>query len=155
MKGVIVQVGEPKSIALFNNGKISAIPTPADCHVGMVVTVKYNNKLKILAITLAAVLLLGAGVFIGAFFVESKVSALPAAAEMTDDGTHGWQRGQELERNVLNSENIPYIENVPNMENIHRDPRFWRFHSVFYKHPRHRAWKYPDPAWSGRRWERP
>jgi hypothetical protein len=64
MKGVVVQVGKPKSIVLFNNGKIGAIPTPADCHVGMVVTVKYNNKLKILAITFAAVLLLGAGIFI-------------------------------------------------------------------------------------------
>jgi len=65
MKGVIVQVGEPKSIALFNNGRIRAIPTPPNCHVGMVVTVKYNNVLKIMLITLAAVFLLALGVFIG------------------------------------------------------------------------------------------
>ena len=68
MKGVIVQVGEPKSIVLFNNGKIQAIPTPPACHVGMVVTVKYSNLLKILIITFAAVLLLALGIFIGARF---------------------------------------------------------------------------------------
>ncbi|GMO28653.1 MAG: hypothetical protein Ta2F_03960 [Termitinemataceae bacterium] len=44
MKGVIVQVGEPKSIVLFNNGKIGAVPTPAVCHVGMVIDVSYNVK---------------------------------------------------------------------------------------------------------------
>jgi len=65
MKGVIVQVGEPKSIVLFNNGKIRAISTPPACHVGMVVTVKYSNLIKILIITLAAVLLLAIGIFIG------------------------------------------------------------------------------------------
>jgi len=65
MKGVIVQAGEPKSIVLLNNGKIQAIPTPSGCHVGMVVTVKYSNVLKILIIALAAVLLLALGVFIG------------------------------------------------------------------------------------------
>jgi predicted PurR-regulated permease PerM len=100
MKGVIVQVGEPKSIVLFNNGKISAIPTPADCHVGMVVTVKYNNKLKILAITLAAVLLVGAGVFIGVSLVKDNATELPTDAEMMDDGTPGWQRGQKKMQEV-------------------------------------------------------
>ena len=65
MKGLIVQVGKPKSIVLFNNGKIQAIPTPPNCHVGMLVTVKYNNVLKIMLITLAAVFLLALGVFIG------------------------------------------------------------------------------------------
>jgi len=65
MKGVIVQVGEPKSIVLLNNGKIQAIQTPPACHVGMVVTVKYSNLLKIIVIALAAVLLIALGVFIG------------------------------------------------------------------------------------------
>ncbi|MDR1229774.1 MAG: hypothetical protein LBK61_00065 [Spirochaetaceae bacterium] len=88
MKGVIVQVGEPKSIVLFNNGKLSAIPTPTDCRVGMVVTVKYNNKPKILAIALAAVLLVGAGVFIGVSLMKGKAD-VPAAIETTDDGMHG------------------------------------------------------------------
>jgi hypothetical protein len=100
MKGVVVQVGEPKSIVLFNNGKIGAIPTPADCHVGMVVTVKYNSKLKILAITFAAVLLLGAGIFIGVSFVKSNTDKPPTTAETTDDGSYGWQRGQEKMREV-------------------------------------------------------
>jgi hypothetical protein len=100
MKGVIVQVGEPKSIVLFNNGKISAIPTPADCHVGMVVTIKYNNKLKILAIALVVVLLVGAGVFIGASLVKGNATELPTDAEMMDDGTPGWQRGQEKMQEV-------------------------------------------------------
>jgi uncharacterized protein (TIGR00156 family) len=86
MKGVIVQVGEPKSIALFNNGRIGAIPTPADCHVGMVVTLKYNNKLKIAAFALAAVLLVGMGAFIGVSAVKGKVNTTPPAAGMADAG---------------------------------------------------------------------
>jgi uncharacterized protein (TIGR00156 family) len=83
MKGVIVQVGEPKSIVLFNNGKIRAIPTPADCRVGMVVTVKLNNKLKIIAVTFAAAFLVALGVFIGKTLNESKpaiVRVMPPAA---------------------------------------------------------------------------
>jgi len=71
MKGVIVQVGKPKSIVLYNNGKLGAIPTPADCHVGMVITVKFNNNLKIIAIGLA-VLLLGIAVF---FEVYESISS--------------------------------------------------------------------------------
>jgi hypothetical protein len=89
MKGVIVQVGEPKSIILYNNGKIGAIPTPADCHVGMVITVKLNNKLKILTITLAAVLLVGAGVFIGVSLMKDKADALPHGSVIRDDRTYG------------------------------------------------------------------
>lgn len=65
MKGVIVQVGEPKSIVLFNNGKISAIPTPADCHVGMVVTVNLNSRVKVIAVSVVAALILLAGIGIG------------------------------------------------------------------------------------------
>jgi hypothetical protein len=89
MKGVIVQAGEPKSIVLFNNGKIAAIPTPAGCHVGMVVTIKYNHKLKILAITLAALLLVGIGVCIGVSFVKRNAADPPAATETMDDRMHG------------------------------------------------------------------
>jgi hypothetical protein len=97
MKGVIVQVGEPKSIVLFNNGKIAAIPTPANCHVGMVVTVKFNNKLKILAVALAAVLLVGTGVCIGVSLVKNNTPKPPAAVETMDkmmdntpnNGMHG------------------------------------------------------------------
>jgi len=92
MKGVIVQVGKPKSIALFNNGKIQAIPTPPDCHVGMVVTVKYSNLLKIILITLAAVLLIALGVFIGVRI--SARTAVPAS----DPPMRG-RHGHMMERN--------------------------------------------------------
>jgi hypothetical protein len=106
MKGVIVQAGEPKSIVLFNNGKIGAIPTPADCHVGMVVTVKYNNKLKITVLAFAAVLLLAAGIFIGVSLMRGKVDNLPPVPVLEDDGTDSWQRGrekmQELKQNFSN-----------------------------------------------------
>jgi hypothetical protein len=93
MKGVVVQIGEPKSIVLFNNGKIAAIPTPADCRIGMIVTVKLNNKLKILAITLAAVLLVGLGVFIGVSTVKGTAETPPAAVD--NEGAYDWQRGRD------------------------------------------------------------
>jgi uncharacterized protein (TIGR00156 family) len=86
MKGVIVQIGAPKSIVLFNNGRIGAIPTPADCHVGMVVTVKCNNKLRIAAFTLAAVLLVGLGDFIGISVVKGNVDTTPPTAGTADAG---------------------------------------------------------------------
>jgi len=73
-------VGDPKSIVLFNNGKIGAIPTPANGRVGMVVTVKYRSLLKILIITCAAVLLIAVGVFIGV--VYSGGNAAQPAPEM-------------------------------------------------------------------------
>jgi hypothetical protein len=100
MKGVIVQAGEPKSIVLFNDGKIRAIPTPADCRVGMVVTVKFNNKLKILAITIAAVLLVGLGVFIGVSAAKGKTDAPAPAAAVEEDETPGWQRGQQKQQEI-------------------------------------------------------
>jgi len=87
MKGVIVQVGKPKSIVLFNNGKIQAIPTPPNCHVGMVVSVKYSNVFKILIITLAAVILLALGVFIGARFSGGAADVSPP--ENPRRGEHG------------------------------------------------------------------
>ena len=87
MKGVIVQVGHPKSIVLFNNGKIGAIPTPDNCHVGMVVTVKFNNLLKIIIISLVAVFLIAMGILIGAtFFGEEPPPA--------NQGRPGWQEDQ-------------------------------------------------------------
>ena len=72
MKGVIVKAGEQKSIVLLNNGKIAAIPTPVNGHEGMVVTVKYSGLLKIIIITVAAVLLIALGIFIGARFWGGK-----------------------------------------------------------------------------------
>ena len=72
MKGVIVQVGDPKSIVLFNNGKISAIPTPIEAHVGMVVSVKLNTRAKILAIALSVALVLAAEIGIGIFVAHTN-----------------------------------------------------------------------------------
>jgi hypothetical protein len=76
-------------IVFFNNGKIGTISTPADCHVGMIVTVKFNNKLKIALLVLAAVLLVGIGIFIGVSLVQGK-AARPAPVDMPmhNDG-HG------------------------------------------------------------------
>jgi hypothetical protein len=99
MKGVIVQVGEPKSIILFNNGKIAAIPTPADGYVGMVVTVQFNNKLKILLITLAAVLLMGLGVCIGISVVKGKAES-PQSTAAEREEPYGWQRGQKKQQEI-------------------------------------------------------
>ncbi|MDR2898170.1 MAG: hypothetical protein LBU99_05075 [Spirochaetaceae bacterium] len=97
MKGVIVQVGEPKSIVLFNNGKLTSIPTPADCHVGMVVSVKLNNKPKILLITLAAILLLGIGIYIGATFLNRRRSPQPWMWEYRNRHEHMQMRNQKGE----------------------------------------------------------
>ena len=95
MKGVIVQVGEPKSIVLFNNGKITAIPTPADCRLGMVVAVKLNNTFKILAVTIGAALLVGTGIFIGLSLVKGKPDISPPVPVVEDDAAYGWQEGRE------------------------------------------------------------
>ena len=86
-----MQVGHPKSIVLFNNGKIGAIPTPENCHVGMVVTVKYNNLLKIIIISFAAILLIAIGIFIGANFLRPD----PPPADPRQPGWQGeqWPRG--------------------------------------------------------------
>jgi hypothetical protein len=100
MKGVIVQVGEPKSIVLFNNGKISAINTPADCRVGMVVTVKFNNKLKITILALAAILLVAIGVFIGSALLGGITEDLQPASVIEEDGTYGWQKGQHKQQEI-------------------------------------------------------
>nr|AGS53387.1 hypothetical protein [uncultured bacterium contig00018] len=77
MKGVIVQTGEPKSIVLLNNGKITAIPTPANGHVGMVVTVKYSSLLRIILISLAVIILLALGILIGAYFFGDTEETSP------------------------------------------------------------------------------
>jgi hypothetical protein len=95
MKGVIVKVGDPKSIVLLNNGKIMAIPTPADCHVGMVITVRYNNILKIIIIAFAAALLVALGIFIGITFFGGNSDVPP------DDlmrGRHGHGRMRMMEQ---------------------------------------------------------
>ena len=72
MKGVIVKAGEPKSIVLLNNGRIMAIPTPVNCHEGMVVTVKFSGLLRIIIFSLAAVFLIALGIFIGSILWGGK-----------------------------------------------------------------------------------
>ena len=82
MKGVVVQIGQPKSIVLLNNGRIMAIATPQACHVGMVVTVKSSGLLKTIIVIAAAVFLLSLGVIIGArFFGSSAASNEPGESE--------------------------------------------------------------------------
>ena len=95
MKGVIVQVGEPKSIVLLNNGKIIAIPTPANCQTGMVVTVKYNNLIKMLIITLAAALLVTLGIIIGAKFFSGTADP---SLNRPSHGEHEHRRMMEQSR---------------------------------------------------------
>ena len=97
MKGVIVQAGEPKSIVLLNNGKIAAIPTPADCRAGMVVTVKYSSLFKIIIIALAAVLLIALGIFIGAAFLGRKADT-PQNNPRQDMPMHRHMRMMEQRR---------------------------------------------------------
>ena len=90
-----MQVGHPKSIVLFNNGKIQAIPTPGNCHVGMIVTVKFNNLLKIVIISLAAVILIALGIFIGAKYLGGTVDV---HHNEHWSGGRGFRRIMELER---------------------------------------------------------
>ena len=101
MKGVVVQVEKAKSIVLLNNGIITAIPTPADCHAGMVVTVKYSSLLKIIIISLAAVLLIALGIFIGVhFFGGTTASPNDPTPDNRPwhDGGHGHRRMMEQRR---------------------------------------------------------
>ena len=98
MKGVIVQVGNPKSIVLFNNGKIRAIPTPANCHIGMVVTVKYNRLLKIIICTFGAILLIVLGIFIGAMFFNNQADT-PANEHWRGGGRGHGHRHMMQQRN--------------------------------------------------------
>jgi hypothetical protein len=59
MKGIVFQVGEPKSIVMFNNGTFDVIDTPPGCREGMVVTVKHTTRLLITIAIIACVFLLG------------------------------------------------------------------------------------------------
>ncbi|MDR2535001.1 MAG: hypothetical protein LBD29_03095, partial [Treponema sp.] len=71
MKGVIMQIDGKKSIVLFNNGKIGAIPTPAHCRVGSVVTVSSNRKAVILSAALVCAVLLCAVLTAGLLYFKS------------------------------------------------------------------------------------
>jgi hypothetical protein len=61
VKGVIMKVGEQKSVVLFTNGKFGSIPTPKNAQAGMVIHISYNRKriaffAVIAALVLAALL---------------------------------------------------------------------------------------------------
>lgn len=83
-----MQVRGKKSIVLFSNGKFGTIPTPPGCEEGSVLTIRLNNRLKILVITLSAILLLALGVYIGVSLTKGKGEAAPPASEMMYD-EHG------------------------------------------------------------------
>ena len=97
MKGVIVKAGEPKSIVLLNNGRIAAITSPVNCHEGMVVTVKYSSLFKIIIITLATVLLIALGIFIGSRIWGGKVET-PQDDPWQDGSMHMHRRMMEYRR---------------------------------------------------------
>jgi hypothetical protein len=64
MKGILFQVGDPKSIVLLNNGKFDVIDTPPNAKVGMLVTIKRTKRRIIMAIIIIGI----AAVIIGAVF---------------------------------------------------------------------------------------
>ena len=68
MKAVIVQVGEPKSIALLNNGRVIAVPTPEDARVGMELDVSVRRSVAWIALGAAVALILCAGIALGVIF---------------------------------------------------------------------------------------
>ena len=110
MKGVIVQVGSPKSIVLFNNGKISAIPTPAEAHVGMVVTVNLNSRVKVIAVACAVLVVLAAGIGIGVFMAKGGTKS-------QSHGQYG-NKGQQVDRTEENAhDNSGYSFQKGKMEN--------------------------------------
>ena len=116
MRGVIVQIGHPKSIVLFNNGKIGAIPTPDNSHVGMVVTVKFNSLLKIMIISIAAVFLIAMGIFIGVTFFDRAEEAPPA-----NELRPGWQREQWPQGHGPRRRRMEQWRSIPpNTNNEHR-----------------------------------
>jgi hypothetical protein len=83
-----MQVRGKKSIVLFSNGKFSTIPTPPGCTEGSVITLYVNKRLKLLALILAGLVLLGLGIFIGVSLAKGKTEAAPPASEMMH-GRHG------------------------------------------------------------------
>jgi uncharacterized protein (TIGR00156 family) len=66
-----MQIDGKKSIVLFNNGKIGAIPTPVYCRVGSVVTVSSNRKAVILSAALACAVLLCAVLTAGVLYFKT------------------------------------------------------------------------------------
>lgn len=65
MKGVIMQVGDEKSIVMFNSGKLGAIPTRPEYQIGTVVDSSKRRIPKIFIILSAVILLLCGSGFAG------------------------------------------------------------------------------------------
>jgi hypothetical protein len=80
MKGVIMRVEGRKSIVLFNNGTIGAIPTPPHCQEGAVITVSFNKKRAALFVLLVCAILVCA-VFAARFFYFTPAGYLHIALE--------------------------------------------------------------------------
>jgi hypothetical protein len=87
VKGVIMKVGEQKSVVLFTNGKFGSIPTPKNAQVGMVIHISYNRKKILLFAVLAALVL--AALLAGAHYVRG-------GCRNTGEGV---QNGQFIEEN--------------------------------------------------------
>jgi hypothetical protein len=62
MKGILFQIGEPKSIVLLNNGRFDVIDTPPDARVGMLVTIRHSRRRLIVLVIAAAAVALVIGV---------------------------------------------------------------------------------------------
>jgi hypothetical protein len=66
----------------------------------MVVTVKYNNKLKIAVLVLAAVLLVAAGVFIGVSLARGAIDNSSPPSVPDGKETYGWRKGQDKRQEI-------------------------------------------------------
>ena len=130
MKGVIVQVGHPKSIVLFNDGKIRAILTPENCQVGMVITVKFNSLLKIIIISLATILLLALGIFIGTTFFGGTADPPPNEPIPGLDEDRG--RGPRRQRRMMENWRPPPLIQIPK-NNLPPGPVFasWNLYPIY------------------------
>lgn len=100
MKGVVVQVGEPKSIVLLNSGKIMAIPTPKSCRVGMIVTIRTNGRLKILVAVIVSMLMLCAGISIGICLAKNAKNRHTESVQRSEysQENFSFQKGKEENR---------------------------------------------------------
>lgn len=99
MKGVVVQVGEPKSIVLLNNGKIVAVPTPAEAHVGMEITVRISRKIKILTVVFAVFLVVCAAVASG-IIINSASGSRDNGNVRTEENEEDYSYKKGLEKNI-------------------------------------------------------
>ena len=103
MKGVVVQIGEPKSIVLLNSGKIVAIPTPQKARVGMEVTVKMSRRFKVIASLAFAAVFLAVILAIGALFLNSEHAKHKRHINRTEqsESDYSYKKGIEKKQEIL------------------------------------------------------